>query len=309
MIQLSKMKLGNVITAPIDKPFRAVIYGTEGVGKTTLAARAPKPVFIGTEDGLVGLAPPRFPQPETFDDILEAIRELTDGEHAFESVVFDTLDWLEPLVWAKVCRDGGKTDIEDFGYGKGYAAAVDVWRSFLSRLDALREKRKMAIVLLAHAVIKPFKNPSGQDFDRYQLALHGKSAELIKQWADMVLFATYETFTVEKAPNRSLGVDNNGARVLYTERRAAFDAKNRFSLPARMPLSWDELVTAIKLGPQVESMRTQIAALVPGLDDATRKKVEAWIKDAGNDGRKLAQLLDFTKSKTATNQNETKEVA
>src|SRR4051812_24717702 len=109
MLELnSKMRLANVTSAPIDKPVRAVVYGTEGVGKSTLLARAPRPIVIGAEDGTSQLEVARFPEPESWEDILEAVRVLTDEPHEFQSVGFDTLDWMEPLCWRRVAQDGGK---------------------------------------------------------------------------------------------------------------------------------------------------------------------------------------------------------
>jgi hypothetical protein len=130
----------------------------------------------------------------------------------------------------------GVKNIEDVGFGKGYNAALDRWRDMLSRLDTLRDRRGMNVILLAHSWIKTFRNPEGDDFDRYELKLHAKTSGLIKEWSDAVLFAAYETLTATDKSKRTRGI-STGARIVHTERRAAFDAKNRFELPAELPAS------------------------------------------------------------------------
>src|SRR5262249_54897374 len=152
-----------------------LIYGTEGVGKTQFGADGKDVVFLGSEEGTGHLANiKRFPQPHTWAEAFEAIDALIEGEHDHKTLVVDTLDWLEPLCWAHVCAQAKVKSIEDVGggYGKGYTAAVDQWRTFLRRLDVLRERRKMEIILIAHSAVKMAKMPDSEDYERFQLAIH-----------------------------------------------------------------------------------------------------------------------------------------
>jgi hypothetical protein len=246
-----RMALSNVVKGRIKKPIRALIYGVEGVGKSSFAGAAPAPIFLGVEDGTAQLDVVRFPEPQSWTDAMEAIAELTVGEHAYETLVIDTLDWLEPLCWAHVCHGkkdkAGKaiTSIEDFGYGKGYTAALDTWRQLTAALQALVARRRMNVVLIAHSWIKSFKNPAGDDFDRYEMKLDKKAAGLFREWCDAVLFAQFQTFTHKPGENgRAKGI-SDGARVIYTERAASHDAKNRFDLPPAMALDWAAFAEAV----------------------------------------------------------------
>ena len=243
-----RMALGKVIKGRLAKPMRLLVYGIEGVGKSTFAANAPAPIFLGAEDGTSELKVERFPQPTTWLDALEAVAELTTAAHDYQTLVVDTLDWLEPQCWAHVCResrdDNGRPyqSIEDFGYGRGYVAAHDQWRRLASDLDALRTKRHMHIVLLAHSAIRTFRNPAGDDFDRYELKLHKAPSGFWREWSDAVLFASHDLNTVKKQ-GRVRGT-MGAQRILHTERTAAWDAKNRYDLPPRLALDWQEFADA-----------------------------------------------------------------
>jgi hypothetical protein len=243
------MTLSAVTKGKRAAPDRVLMTGTEGIGKTKFGADAPSPIFIAAEDGIRQFDVASFPEPESFDDVLAAIDELIAGDHAFRTLVIDTLDWIEPLVFAKVCARNGWKTIEDPGYGKGYAVAADEWRGLLAKLDELRLKRGMEIILVAHTNIKTFQNPLGPDYSRYEIALNKSAAALVKQWTDVNLFATYEEVYTDPKKGKVKGV-STGARVLHTERTAAWDAKNRYDLPPILPLSYEEYAAARSAGLQ-----------------------------------------------------------
>lgn len=294
----SRMKLASVVKGRLAKPLRVLIYGVEGVGKSTFAASAPSPIFLGAEDGTSELDVARFPEPHTWPEMLEAITELTNGEHEYKTLVVDTLDWLEPMCWAHVCatkRDkNGKPfkDIEDLGYGKGYNAALDMWRLLLSALDRLRAKRSMNVVLLAHSWIKGFKNPQGEDYDRYEMKLHAKASGLFREWSDAVLFAQHETYTHER-DGRVKGI-STGARVVFTTRSAAYDAKNRHDLPEKLPLDWESFAEAIAAHRPAspEELTARINALLEQADEQITNRVKVAVARAGNDAAQLARIAN-----------------
>ena len=242
------ISLASLERSSVLKPPRILIHGVHGVGKTTFAAGARDPVFILTEDGLGTLAVPHFPLARTFDDVMQALASLYTEDHVFRTLVVDSADWLEPLIWARVCKDQGWSSIEDAGYGKGYVNALDLWRQYLEGLNALRDDKGMAIVQIAHTDIKRFDSPESEPYDRYVIKLHTKASALLQEHSDVVLFANYRISTVKsdvgfnKKVTRALG---SGERLLHTAERPAFLAKNRYALPETLPMSWAALAEAM----------------------------------------------------------------
>jgi hypothetical protein len=247
--------LAEVKTGKLEQPLRVIVHGLQGVGKSTLAADAPEPIFLGAEDGSAQLDVARLPQPHSFEEVLAMVVELTTAEHPYRTLVIDSLDWLEPMVWAHVVASAANPRIkaiEDFGYGKGYVAALDEWRRLLIALDRMRTARRMHVVAIAHTAQKKAKNPAGDDWDRFAMKLNEKAAGLLSEWADDVLFAQFEFFTERTRESRdgkeyqAKGI-STGRRVLNTTWNAAYDAKNRHGLPESIELKWSafyELATA-----------------------------------------------------------------
>ena len=297
---VTRMRLDQVQRGKRVEPHKLIVYGTPGIGKSSFAADAPAPLFLDAERGTSKLDVARFPVPETWQDVLDAIHELETADHPYKTFVIDTLDHLEPLLWAKVCADAGVRSIDDVGggYGKGYTAATDGWRLMLSGLERLHRKG-MNIIMLAHSWIRPFKDPQSEGFDRYELKLNNKAAGLLKEWADTVLFANHETFaTTDKRTKRVRGV-STGARFLYTTHTAAYDAKSRSSLPEAIPLKWFEYEGAVQANrtaaPEVLKEQVETAGLK--LSAELQKQTADYLAKAGDDATKLAKLLDWVNAK------------
>ena len=233
--------LKSVITGRRVQPPRITIYGPGGVGKTTWASGAPSPIILATEDGRGNLSTPTLPLSKSMAEVGAALVALREEEHAYKTLIVDSLDHLEPLIWRQVIEQAANPkikSIEDFGYGKGYVEAMGTWRKFFGHLADLRDKRGMAIVLVAHHEIKAFQDPTSDPYDRYQIKLHKAAAGLVQEWSDAVLFATYQTTVIEGDNGKTRGV-GCGKRTLLTEERPTHVAKNRWSLPYEldMPLS------------------------------------------------------------------------
>jgi AAA domain len=234
--------LERVMSGRSPAPRRVMLYGTQGIGKSTFAAGAPRPVFIQTEDGLGEIDCDKFPVAASFDDAMRALSELYTEEHHYKTVVIDSLDWMERLIWAEVCRKKNVTSIEDIGYAKGYVFALTQWKELIEGLSALRSDRGMSVVLIAHARIERFENPETEAYDRYVPRLHKLAAAVVQEWCDEVLFATYKVYTrqtdegFDRKRTQGLGT---GERVIRTEERPAHVAKNRLGLPEELPLDWN----------------------------------------------------------------------
>lgn len=289
-----RMSLGNVVRGKLKRSMRVFLYGVDKIGKSTFGAAAPAPIFIGAEDGTAELDVARFPEPRSIEDVGEAIETLTNSAHDYQSLIIDTLDWMEPFIWRATCLKGDPTskdkgpkkNIEDFGFGKGFDRAIPEWRAFLARLDTLRMHRRMHIILLAHAHVKSFKNPLGDDYDRYEPKINVKASAVVKEWADAIMFAQHETGTVMKGEGafaKARGI-STGARYIYNKRTAGYDAGNRYGLPDRLPLNWDDFEAAVKAGTPEDPVKLAalITSLLAQVDEETRDKAEKWLSLGAN---------------------------
>lgn len=293
-IQIPRRRaLASVKKGILDTPVRVLIYGAEKVGKSTFAAGAPSPIFLGAENGTERLDVERL-QPSTWAEALAWVDELAVDKHDYKTLVVDPVNWLEPLCWAAVIGDSGGS-IEDVGggYGKGYTAALSLWRELVLGLEKCWH-RGMHVVLVAHSHVRSFQNPEGPAFDRYELAMNPKAAGLLKQWVDAVLFARLETFTKEdKATKRAKGY-SSGARIVHTQPCAAYDAGARWKMPDDLPLSWSDFYDAVQAeGLRASELVAQVARMVEELGDASVAKFSAeFVVKNRNNADRLAELVN-----------------
>lgn len=243
--------LSQVKTGVTPRPHKILLYGQHGVGKSTWATKAPEPIFIQTEDGLNELDCAKFPLATNFVKVTEALSELYENDHGYKTVVIDTIDWLERLIWSLVCSEKNCKNIEDIGYAKGYMFAVTHWKTVMDWLGALTTKKNMTVILLAHAHIERFNDPETDPYDRYTPCIHKHAARIVCEWCDDILFSTHKVFTKEtdvgfdKTRTRGIG---SGERIVYTEGRPSHIAKTRLrkmsednpnGIPAELPLDWE----------------------------------------------------------------------
>lgn len=230
--------LETIITGRKPEPPRLVLYGMEGIGKSTFGAGFPNAIFVQTEDGLGNIDCSRFPLCERWEEVARQLAALKDETHEFRTVVVDSVDWLERLIWDRVCRDQKVDSIEAIGYGRGYTHALTYWRQFLTALDALRREKKMIVLLLAHAIAEDYADPEVQGIKRFTPRLHKTARSLIAEYVDLILLAT-----------RQFGAANgelNNPRVVKTEPSPYQVAKSRYSIPAVLPLDASAVLNSIQ---------------------------------------------------------------
>ena len=222
------------------KARRCLLYGVGGIGKSTFASQAPHPVFLNLEDGLDDIDCAKSPWLTNYDSVLQSIGWLLRESHDYRTVVIDSADWLESLIFAKVAADSGKKSIEEIGYGKGYGTAADNLTYICQGLDGLRRK-DMNVVFLAHEKVVKFSQPGGESYDRYMPAMHRETSAVLTEWCDEVLFAHYETFTKKEDlgfnKSRTFAVGGN-TRVVRCAENASAIAKNRLNMPETIALDW-----------------------------------------------------------------------
>ena len=230
-------------------PPRIVIHGPHGIGKSTFAANGVAPIFVPTEDGLSAIKAAAFPLCKAFPEVIEALRALAVEDHDYRTVVIDSADWLEAMIWNETAKAHGHSGIEDFGYGKGDVMALDYWRKLITALDHLRREKKMASIVICHTEIRRFDSPETDPYDRYQLKLHKGASALLQEWADIVGFANQRVVIRETDAGFNKKVKrgmSTGERMLYYQEKAAFQAKTRYRLPESTPLTWSAFSEAYR---------------------------------------------------------------
>ncbi|MCK9326831.1 MAG: ATP-binding protein, partial [Bacteroidales bacterium] len=229
---------------------KVVIYGPEGIGKSYFASKFPNPVFIDTEGSTKHMDVARTPKPSSWTMLLEQVKYFKANPTACDTLIVDTADWAEQLctehlvALAPNAKEHGLGGIEGFGYGKGYTYLAEEFGRLLNSLSDIIDVG-IHVVLVAHAWMRKFEQPDEVgSYDRWELKLQKKTAPLIKEWADMILFANYETYVVNidgkgalKGKNKAQG----GRRIMYTTHHNCWDAKNRHDLLDKLPFDYDEI--------------------------------------------------------------------
>lgn len=225
----------------VKTAIRLVLYGSEGIGKSTFASKFPDPLFIDVEGGTKQLDVARFPQPETWLQLLAMVDAVLEDPTVCRTLVIDTIDRAEALLSAQLLAEAGVDSIEKYGggYGKGYTAIQErMNKDLLNRLDRLIAKG-VNVVLLAHAAMRKLESPEDPPYDRWELKVSKKVAPLLKEWADILLFANYEVMVVEE--NGRAKAKGRAKRKMHANHKPTYDAKNRYGLPDDMDLDFEPL--------------------------------------------------------------------
>lgn len=270
--------LESIKKGPSTRPPKIMLIGQEGVGKSTAGAKMPNPVFLCGESGLVG---PQFADtpsftPTSWTEALAFCEELASNPSGYKTLVIDTLDWIEPMLYTHVVAAAKKNDIkhiEDFGYGKGYVIAQQEARKMLAVLDKVNAAG-MAVLILSHSQLKTVKNPEGDDYDHFESKVNTKVAGIFKEWCDAVLFARFEIYV--RKDGMKVKAQGGTERIVQTTHSAAWDAKNRYGLPEVMDLDMSEIYTRIVSGKSSQELLEDIKAAAENMEAKTKQATLKW---------------------------------
>lgn len=308
----AKSRLGGVIKGRQKTARRILIYGDGGLGKTTLAAGAPRPIFIDANLGSNGFDVDRYPfddsgrtKPENTDELIEAVHDIArNGAGKYDALVLDVLSDVEQLIWAELVKRAGVKSINDgsLGYGNGLQAAVDEWRKLASALEVVW-RADMHVILLDHTEVKKEKNHSGADYGRQMPKIDTRASKFFHTWCDYTFFVEVEAVLVpddaDARKAKKAYMQSDGKRILHARPAAEYMAKSRPELPDPLVLprtgGWQMLENEIAAAQQrrVAELRAGIQAVLDGLTGENAAKVKSSLDRAGDDDSKLEQLSNW----------------
>lgn len=246
----------NISSGKIVSAQKVVVYGPEGIGKSTFAAQFPKPLFIDTEGSTKHMDVQRFDKPSSWGMLLEQIKYVKSNPSVCKTLVIDTADWAEILCANDVCAKAKKSSIEDFGYGKGYTYLQEEFGRLLNLLEEIIALG-INIVVTAHAKMRKFEQPDELGaYDRWEMKLTRQVAPLVKEWADMVLFANYKTYVIKTDDNKAKA--SGGSRVMYTTHHPCWDAKNRHGLKDELTFDYAEIAHIFEPATATEAINAPV---------------------------------------------------
>ena len=262
----------------IQSALKVVLYGPEGIGKSTFASHFPDPVYIDTEGSTKHLDVARFPAPQDWTMLLNEVDEVVRDPSICRTLVVDTADWAEAQAIRHVCAKHKKGSVEDFGYGKGYVFVSEEFGKLLEALDRVIAQG-VNVLLLAHAKMRKFEQPDEMGaYDRWEMKLSKNTAPLLKEWADMVLFANFKTFVVKRDDGKSKA-QGGGTRVMYTSHHSCWDAKNRQGLPDELPLDFGQIAHLFGKAECKPAPKTQTVGPAPALTGEPPENKDAVIPE------------------------------
>jgi hypothetical protein len=247
------LSLASISKGKARKAPRIVLLGVEKVGKSTFAGQSENPIFIPMkgEEGTDEIDCAKFPVSRSYGDVIDALGVLYREDHPYQTAIIDSSSALEPLIWDHTAKTKGADSIETVngGFGKGYVEALKFWREIMDGLDALREDRGMASILIGHVKAKEFNDPEADPYTTYMFDIQERAANALYRWSDAILFANFKRAAVTKNDvgfNKKVarGV-GTGERRLFTEKRPAHPGGNRYSLPYELPLAWEAFAAAM----------------------------------------------------------------
>lgn len=276
------MKL-NIVSGKISRAVKTVIYGTEGVGKSTLASKFPEPLFLDIEGGTSQLDIRRVEENSTWEDLLSDVTEIFRNPDICRTLVIDTADAAETLCIKHILQKYNQKSIESFGYGKGYTYIGEEWNRLMIALDGCID-RGISVTLIAHAKQRKIELPEQTGaFDHWEMKLSKQVAPILKEWADLLLFCNYKTFVVTTESNSKKA--QGGKRVMYTSHNPVYDAKNRYGLPEEMDLDYKEIAHVFSTVEYKKKVEQDLKEPTP------KERLDELMKEAGIDDYQLRAFI------------------
>ena len=300
----------NISRGKLEAPVRAVIYGSEGIGKSTLASQLPEPLFIDIEGGTAQLDVARIDTPTTWEMLISEIMFVRDNPDVCRTLVIDTADRAQALCESALLMESGVDSIEKIGggYGKGYTALLEKFRKdFLYRLDEVIAKG-INVCLLAHAVMRKQESPEDPPFDRWELNLQKKIAPEVRAWADLLLFCNFRIMAVEE--NGRTKAKGQARRLMYANHRPTFDAKNRYGLPDEMPLEYKPLQDIFerkaKRQPVKDQINIDMQTDIP-VEEVGESALDAFLRHLSAEGISAEEVITYLRKRGKLAENGTLE--
>lgn len=274
----------NITTGKVAKAQKVVIYGPEGIGKSTFASHFPEPLFIDTEGSTNNMDVARLDKPSSWEFINQQIEWVKQNKPC-KTLIIDTIDWAERLGIDFITKRGNKKSITHFGYGEGFIQHEEEFGKFLNKLSDVIEAG-INVVLTAHAKIVRFEQPDEIGaYDRWELKLGNKTtaktSSLVKEWADMILFMNYKTFSVATDDKGQKFKGQGGARTIYATHHPAWDAKNRHGLPDEFPMDYGQIAHIFTEQPTQSPVQQQPVTTPPvsNSESTTQQPVNQPVAD------------------------------
>lgn len=281
----------NITRGKVQRPQKVVVYGPEGIGKTTFASNFPNPLFIDTEGGSAHLDVARIECRDSWNDLLETIKEVAHQDIC-KTLVLDTADWAEQLAISAICTKYKQPSIESFGYGKGYTYVSEEIEKMLNALNEVIESGKH-VVITAHAKMRKQELPDEQGaFDRWELKLTRQTAPIVKEWADAVFFLNYKTY-VSQSDNGSAKA-SGGKRVMYTSHHPCWDAKNRYGLENMLDMDYQNIAEHFSESPVADRKSQMKKINAEGKD--LKEQLKEFMERDGVTEDELKELLSKSKN-------------
>ncbi|WP_394847469.1 AAA family ATPase [Pendulispora brunnea] len=303
----SRMVYANVTKGVLERPMKILIYGEAGFAKSSFAAHAPRPIWLGGENGSDHLPVARYPDPQSYEEVVEAIRDARQHRDKHDTFVFDPLGFFEPFVEEKVRRDNGWATLEEPGYGRGPQAVFDQWRVLLHEIEQLYYAG-MHIVIIAHADKKTETSPDVETFDKYVIALKNqKAAHLLDRWCDYVLFVQQRIWTTKGKDKRFRGT-TDGSLVMHATAMPYFRAKSRPALPGTLPVSWRAFMEArAAVSTRKKDLRSRVDELLLELNDesAAQQALDYIAEAPDDDTSRLEEVVNVLANEIAKKDTQT----